>query len=68
MSEALKPCPFCGGKVEIYAYDRGDGKEGDLYGIECEHCEVTMSGWYWNKDETIKIWNRRADDEHRETD
>lgn len=69
MSEKLKPCPFCGGKVNAYKDNH------DKCGIECPNCRMyfgiqlemgceLMEGWNFTFDtaESMKeAWNRRAD-------
>ena len=58
-NKGLKPCPFCGGKVEI-----SEGVclkiKGIAYLVHCSKCD-TMSGFYGTKRAAIKHWNRRAD-------
>lgn len=36
----LKPCPFCGGKAEIYSYDPYDGYQGNcaIWRVRCYRC------------------------------
>ncbi|MGS0941085.1 hypothetical protein ACVA51_10995 [Pseudomonas luteola] len=45
MSEELKPCPFCGGKVDPTGWLTGYGETGP----ECEECGATAP--------TLEIWN-----------
>ncbi len=47
----LKPCPFCGGKAEIYEviFD---------WCVFCQKCYVRARRSY--KANVIKVWNRRA--------
>jgi len=53
----LKPCPFCGGEVEIY-----EAQELIYpYTIECQECTCHM-GRYSDRDEIIETWNRRVDE------
>ena len=63
MSEELKLCPFCGGKVEINMWN-GDKCVYD-WDIVCPKCNATVSfgvGYKGvGKKETIKAWNRRAE-------
>lgn len=47
MSEELKPCPFCGGKVDPTGWLTGYGETGP----ECEECGATAP--------TLEIWNNR---------
>lgn len=50
----LKPCPFCGGKVEIVFY-RGNTA------VECPKCGCALNTWIgMTKEEATKAWNRRA--------
>ena len=54
----LKPCPFCGGKGEIF--------RGTTYGFHylyeprCITCECAL-GVYETEEQAIEAWNRRAD-------
>ena len=70
MSEELRPCPFCGGGAYITELKTISGKT--TFDIFCENMECVASSdrlscifWkrYYNKNEVIKAWNRRADDE-----
>lgn len=54
MSE-LKPCPFCGGKAELY-YDR------NLWSVECSDCR-TQSGVNVTEEKVINAWNTRREAE-----
>lgn len=60
----LKPCPFCGGEVELI-YD----EDMDDYRIDCKICEMAMippgeePGAVATKDGAIKAWNRRVGDD-----
>jgi len=56
MAEKLKPCPFCGiigSKIRKRASD-------GVWIIICFSCLASVK-WFSDKDETIKAWNRRAD-------
>lgn len=55
MSEIkLKPCPFCGGKAELFQDYMG------WYVIECTACgNGTLH--FANSDGAVNAWNRRAD-------
>lgn len=58
----LKPCPFCGGKAEIYG-DKGLSLEtGEVcwrYYIVCTGCTALVSGE--TEAETAEYWNRRCE-------
>ena len=53
----LKPCPFCGGKVELYSdricFDRED------YWIACEECGCKQARSI-SKEAVIEAWNKRV--------
>ena len=60
----LKPCPFCGGKVNLEEFDD------EAYMITCDNCHsATSFGIVFEdgtagdatKEETVTAWNRRAD-------
>lgn len=56
MPNELKPCPFCGGKVELkmncYCQCR----------VVCTRCECSCwVGDSRNEKSVVKAWNRRAD-------
>ena len=62
--QELKPCPFCGGEVEIECIDK------EYFYISCENCcSSTSFGIVFEdgtaaeatKAESIEAWNRRAD-------
>jgi len=55
----LKPCPFCGGKAEIFS-----GGFGERF-VACS--DVKQCGgrlgtgvWFTNDEDAIKIWNTRT--------
>jgi len=60
----LKPCPFCGGDVQLYNID-DDGLGGFSYYYEvvCRHCGLSNKSIYADRDRvenaTIKHWNTR---------
>lgn len=61
MSNELKPCPFCGGEVELWA-----AKETLSIGrvIECKKCGLRICDPTAIIDEqAIAAWNRRANDD-----
>lgn len=56
----LKPCPFCGGKVEIvenYLYGKLVG-----YTPCCRKCDCELKT-YTSKQNAKKAWNRRSYDD-----
>ena len=60
----LKPCPFCGGDVQLYNID-DDGLGGFSYYYEvvCRHCGLSNKSIYADRDRVenaaIKHWNTR---------
>jgi Lar family restriction alleviation protein len=52
----LKPCPFCGGKVEIKELRWGH----QFFEIYCPKCDFGMAREYSRDLHTA--WNRRAED------
>lgn len=60
MSDKLKPCPFCGGKVEAF-YDSNYGNE---WIVICrnDNCDVDASTSFMRtKEQAVAAWNRRAE-------
>lgn len=63
--EKLKPCPFCGGKAELYeseAYNlETEEKEEQIrFFAMCEECTALVCGL--SKKVAAERWNRRASD------
>lgn len=57
----LKPCPFCGGKAEIF---QRIGKRYSEYNVSCGNvnCNVMPeTGNFDTEQKAIEAWNRRVD-------
>jgi hypothetical protein len=50
-SGKLRECPFCGGKAIS-----------GMFAVWCEHCTAEINGRNQDIDESIILWNTRADD------
>lgn len=64
MSEKLKPCKFCGGKLEIFPLVKDS-----LFSINCTKCEQPNGTVTWNEivNELIAItWNVRTSEKETE--
>ncbi len=62
MKAKLKPCPYCGGKAELYKTEWELGKRGvpnHPYWIICTKCGVNTQPT-GTKRAVIKCWNRRT--------
>ncbi len=59
MTEALKPCPFCGGEPFSFE-DYGHSTAWEV-GCSNSQCRVEPHVWEKTKDEAIASWNTRAD-------
>lgn len=60
MENKLKPCPFCGGKAKAR-----ENFIGQWY-VSCNDCNTivwTESDDYKSKNEAIKAWSRRVEDD-----
>ena len=55
----LKPCPFCGGEVEIDMLDSEQNRNVKIYNaVHCTECHQ----WFFkglSREKTIAAWNRR---------
>lgn len=52
----LKPCPFCGGGVDVW-----DTEYGVICVIECANCKTRfVFPWTRKGTELFKFWNRRT--------
>lgn len=64
--EQIEPCPFCGGKNLVYAYNqKSDGfTDGRIYCKTCTAAKGAFSFWGEPQEEDIKIaisvWNKRG--------
>ncbi len=62
-TEELKPCPFCGGKAEIFDNHTDFMADHKRYFIRCKNSRCAMIiafGVNTRKDQTIKAFNNRA--------
>lgn len=63
----LKPCPFCGGEVDIEGASCNYGKKTILVDILCLECGAKVklkTAWETiPMHEAIEAWNRRADND-----
>ena len=56
--EQLKPCPFCGGKPKIRAWDIDFET---YYFVNCRKCEVSpCTARHTNIKYAVKAWNKRG--------
>lgn len=66
VERVLKPCPFCGeiSPVRVcHASEINDGNTSDTYTVICDYRNGgcgSCSGYRESKQETIDIWNNRA--------
>jgi len=73
----LKPCPFCGGEVEIHPFANPEY----YFAVDCKSCKVRISYISQNKfdrnrgakenarinrQKTIEAWNARVEEEMKE--
>lgn len=57
----LKPCPFCGGEVEIVRVGGGwFWKHIGVFETWDADCPIQFNRKYDTKEEAIEAWNRRA--------
>ena len=58
----LKPCPFCDGKAERDIEEEPDELNDAAYSIVCSVFGI-IQPTYYNKEDAVKAWNRRGQDE-----
>ena len=62
----LKPCPFCGGKVEETGGSCNFGKKIMTLNVKCRKCGTSVAlKTAWNTNayiEAVEAWNRRVND------
>lgn len=66
MTNKLKPCPFCGGKAELFNEFSRRGEE--VFFVQCKNlwkgCKaLAFTLDYFTAQEAIEAWNRRAGEE-----
>lgn len=60
MSEELKPCPFCGGKVRVTNLASPDGYE-PMLAVKCKICKfILVFDCSEDRNHVSVAWNRRA--------
>ena len=59
MSEALKPCPFCGSVAEIIHITGGENEGGSC--VSCTQCQASSNVEFEFKENFVSNWNRRAE-------
>lgn len=63
----LKPCPFCGGKIDERGGQCNYGKRIMNLNLKCDKCGTIFkfkSNWFVNPySEAIEAWNRRVNDD-----
>lgn len=61
MSEALKPCPFCGSEARRIEFD-GEVTDPNWGGsaIECTKCQASSHVEFGTKENLVSVWNSRA--------
>lgn len=61
----LKPCPFCGSKVELIIapgyFSQGLSSNG--WFVKCKKCGIHQMP-YQSDHDAIEAWNRRAGEQH----
>ena len=68
LSEALLPCPFCGGKAQVYYAPTNDEAGIPCYGVSCSACKIMIgtvkedtTDFFRTAVEAVNAWNARPD-------
>ena len=63
MSEALKPCPFCGGKAATYdeLVAQGGYVGSGSKSVQCMGCSAGSAMDFETQEEANQAWNQRSD-------
>jgi len=56
----LKPCPFCGTKVDMEVMKYANGESN--FHVECPECGATSGPVCDTRKEAARLWNQRADE------
>ena len=58
MANKLKPCPFCGGEVELV---KQKSDEFEFVLVSCKNCDATIGiGGSYNEQKVTEAWNKRS--------
>lgn len=68
MSEKLKPCPFCGGKAEMFELDQDEPANAGGSVIQCSVCQASSAVEFGTKETLVERWNRRTPTPEEPTD
>lgn len=62
MTDALAPCPFCGGEAEWLDLDSDEAGGSNAGGsvISCKACQASSHVEFGRKENLVAAWNRRA--------
>ena len=66
LSEALLPCPFCGGIARVYYAPTNDEAGIPCYGVSCSACKIMIgtvkegtTDFFRTAVEAVNAWNAR---------